>query len=212
MHTKLSLAALAIIAVIAVAAAQLNQSSTSNPTSPNSSPEPISIAPAPTRSAPTPRPTIAAPPALTRVFTSGIYGVSASYPDGWEATPGKLAWTMKPGTYAEPMGDLIVDPTHDFLWLKLASMPLGDQPFQKWANGYLTGRECIGARYVDIDGVRGLYDDQCSVVLVATGGRGYLIGAHFCGCELGSVSQWRQWFSDVLKTVHLEPAAAVDAD
>jgi hypothetical protein len=63
---------------------------------------------------------------------------------------------------------------------------------------------------VTIDGVKGLANDSCHTALVATGGRGYLIGAHLCPCELAEPWEWDGWFDNLLTTVRLEPDKAVD--
>src|SRR5262249_44468031 len=112
--------------------------------------------------------------------------------------------------YREPLGDYIEDPTHEFLWLKLASTPLGDASFADWAASVFAGHGCTGYLDVEIDGFAGKVNGTCSTALVASGGRGYFIGAHFCPCELGSVAAWNRWFSVVLTTVRLEPDNAID--
>lgn len=211
-NAKLSAAALATtLALGAIVMTQLGPRSSANSASsssqPTSTPGPSQMDPVVTVTA-TPKP--AGPPALTRRFTSGIYGLSVAYPEAWKATAGTYPWTMDGGVYRVPLGDLIEDPTHRFLWVKLASLRLGDMAFDQWAKSVFEGHECTsGPRPFVIDGIDGLLDDICLTALVESGGRGYLIGAHVCPCEIGSLSDWRTWFIEMLGTVELAPEDAV---
>jgi hypothetical protein len=164
---------------------------------------------APAEAAPSPTP--GGPPAPTQVFASTKYGLSIKYPAGWKATPGRTAWTNSGGEYREPLGDLIEDPTHEFLWVKLASTQIGATPFKDWAEKVLEVHGCTWVpMYVTIDGTTGLIDGQCNAAVVARGGRGYLISAHLCPCELGDITVWNKWFGNLLTTIKLQPELAVD--
>jgi hypothetical protein len=202
-YARLGAAAVALVAVLAVAFWQLNSFGVGHATS-----------------TPTPSPSTQASqspagytvPPLTQTFTSTIYGLSISYPQGWKASAGTTPWTFDAGAYREPLGDLIEDPARENLFLKLASQPLGGTAFDQWAATVLAGRGCTGAASsIVIGGANGLVNGSCYTAVVASGDRGYLIGAHWNADlpELRSVG-WVGWFQDVLATVHLDPAKAVD--
>jgi hypothetical protein len=209
-YRTLGAAALTLVAVAAVVVLQHSATrparSAANPT------EPASVASSsPTSSELAPASTVAAsPPALTQAFRSATYGLSIRYPAGWKATAGHSLWTLDSGEYREPLGDLVEDPTHEFLWLKLASQPLGSMPFDEWSATVFAGHGCEGFPLpLEVDGVKGLIDGACHTALVASKGRGYLIAAHLCPCELGSLEQWGAWFNGVVAAVQLEPDRAV---
>jgi hypothetical protein len=129
-------------------------------------------------------------------------------------TPGRAAWTLDNGAYREPLGDLFADPVREPLFLKTASLPLGTMTIDALAAMAFAGRSCAGpATTMKIDGLDGLVDsgDNCLTAIVASGGRGYLIGAvwDYSQTELRTVD-WSAWFKDVLATVQLQPDRAVD--
>ena len=60
-----------------------------------------SLTPAPTATTePSPSP-MSAPP-LTQTFTSSVYGISVSYPEGWIAKAATEPWTDWPHLHARP--------------------------------------------------------------------------------------------------------------
>jgi hypothetical protein len=202
---RLGAAALAITAIAALQACTIAPAGAATS---STAPSPSESTP-PTAAAPSPSP--AGPPAPTLTFESARYGLSIKYPEGWKTTPGRIAWTKTGNDYPEPLGDLIEDPSHKFLWVKLASTPIGTTPFDTWAEKVLEVHGCTWVpMYVTIDGVQGLVDGQCNAAVVATAGRGYLISAHLCPCELGDITQWNAWFGKLLTTVTLRPELAVD--
>jgi hypothetical protein len=203
------LGAAALVIAFIAAVAVLQHPANPAGTSVNASVPPPTASPVAATAAPTPAP--AGPPVPTELFTSTRYGMSIKYPDGWKTTPGRIAWTMPARDYLEPLGDLIEDPTHEFLWLKLASTPIGTESFDAWAKRVLAGHGCEWVPMnVTIDGVQGLVDGQCHAAVAAARGRGYLISAHLCPCELGDITAWNAWFSNLLSTVKLEPETAAD--
>ena len=96
-----------------------------------------------------------------------------------------------------------------------STLPLGDLTMEQLAAMAFPARSCQGTgSAMKIDGADALVDssDNCLTAIVASGGRGYLIGAvwDYSLTELRTVD-WSGWFEDVLATVHLEPDKAVDA-
>jgi hypothetical protein len=210
MNRTLGVAALALAAIAAVAVQQHGSTIPARSTANRSQPASPATTPTGSVSAPASTETSSSPPALTAVFASDIYGLSIEYPAGWKASASRTPWTMPGGEYRVPLGDLIEDPTHEFLWLKLASIPLGKTPFDEWSATVFAGHECQGVPVrLLVDGVEGRIDRSCHTALVPSAGRGYFISAHLCPCELGSLQEWGTWFDEVVATVQLEPERAI---
>jgi hypothetical protein len=176
----------------------------------------ITSAPAVTSS---PRPTQApyVPGALSETFTSGMHGLSISYPAGWTARAATQPWTTSVPQFGDAAGDNLYDPQKaDHLFLDLASQPLAGRSFSQWSSDLLAFMEaddpdCTGSEPIVIDGADGLISPVCTFALVSSGGRGYLFMMYTSGddADLRAFDS-RSWFIDVLATVQLPPQDAVD--
>jgi hypothetical protein len=100
-------------------------------------------------------------------------------------------------------GDIIADGADENRFLALASRPLGDEGFDSWADHYLGIEHCDPAEPITVDGARGITGTSCPLALVEAGGRGYLIWLYGID-DL-------EWFRQILATVRLHPADAIDA-
>lgn len=173
-----------------------------------------SITPAPTATTqPTPS-TIAAPP-LTQTFTSQMHGISVSYPEGWTARAATEPWTDRPGEhqFIHPGFDVLHDPVQtDHLFLYIRSQPIGDSTPEDWVAASMAGYRCTTTEPIAVDGATGLIGaNDCDVVAVTTGGRGYDIALHTSDDDPDVVAPYdRAWFEEVLATVQLQPEDAVD--
>jgi hypothetical protein len=206
MYARLGATAAAAIAVVAVALWQLSSIGPAHP-GPSPTPQP-SIS-----STPSAAPRYTAPP-LTGTYTSSIFGLSLGSPAGWSTSASRTPWTLDNGAYREPVGDYLMDPVRENLYLKVASLPLGSVTLEQFAAMAFAGRNCSGpGAPITIDGAPGIVNsaDNCLTAVVVLDGRGYLIGGHWDNnlAELRSID-WSGWFMDVVATVHLDPAGAVD--
>ncbi len=208
---KLGLAAAAVIAVGALALSRFAPPGPAAPSSPAASPSASPTAP---RTLP-PAPTAATyvPPALTETFTSDRHGLSLSYPEGWTPQPATEPWTASdPPSFGEPAMDFMYDPARDdHLFLELGSQPLGGTAFADWMSEFLAVEGCTMTRESVVDGAdrSSLFD--CNLVVAESGGRGYFIWLYTSGddADLRSFDS-AAFLEDVLATVQLQPADAVD--
>ena len=209
---KLSAAAAVVILVGAFALWRFAPTGGSGGPPPSPTPAPTA-APSPTAIS-TPAPSTFVPPALTRSFTSDVHGLSLTFPEGWAMQPATEPWTTPgPFFFRDPFGDFFWDPRRaDHLFLAAASQPLDGIPFDEWSTDFLTGEGCAPSGAVTIDGIVGVLGEACGQALVAAGGRGYVFWIYRSGddVELEGVD-WTAWLEDILATVQLSPADAVDA-
>lgn len=209
MPTYAKLAALGAAAVAIVAIAMWQLTAAPGPGQPTATP----TAPVPSIVA-TPAATPYAAPALSKVFTSGIYGLTVSYPEGWSVLAGTTPWTTTdPYIFQVPQGDFLYDPARDNLYIKIASQPLDGISFGAWSAAVMAGMGCTGSEAVVIDGAQGLINANCYVAVAPSGGRGYLIVGHwdYNLQELRRID-WAGWFRGVVASVQLHPEDAVDTN
>ena len=181
----------------------------------------VSPTPGPTATAeptatPEPSTSPAAAPPLTQSFTSEVHGISLSYPEGWIADAATEPWTTDTFNlfFGEPDGDYLYDPVlTDHLFLTVASQPIGDSTPEEWvAEQMASGEGCSGTEPITVDGASGLIGtNDCDVVTVTAGGRGYRISMNTSDDDPDAVAPYdRAWFQEVLATVQLQPEDAVD--
>jgi hypothetical protein len=218
-YAKLAAAAVVVVAVGALGVWFLSPASSSTPVggtpaqsaSPTAPPEP---SPTPEPSPPPSPPPTESPPPLSGTFTSTRHGISLAIPDGWTTQPATQAWDGAPfPNYGDPSVDLIHDPLRQGnLWLMVASRPLGTADPDQWPADQLAAAGCTIPVALSVDGASGVMgadfsSSDCSVVFVATGGRGYQIRLYDSS---GLPGYDRAWFDEVLATVDLRPEDAVD--
>jgi hypothetical protein len=199
-YARLSVAA---VAIIAIAAAGCASGQVATP-----SPEPSPSA----TSQPTPSPTSAPP--LTQTFTSTLYGISLSYPEGWTSQAATEPWTGTQANFGEPPADFLYDPAlTDHLFLSIASRPIGDSTPDEWVAQEMTLYECTESESITVDGATGLIGAaDCNVAAVTGDGRGYVVALYTSGDEAWlSPTFDRAWFEKLLATVQLYPEDAVDS-
>ena len=213
-------AAVAVVAIVAFGVWQLVPGPS---TGGRATPTPI---PSPTQ-APTGHPTQApttaeAPvlPPLTRTFTSERHGFSMSYPEGWTAQDASEPWTtLSFLNFGSPEGDLLHDAARDtgHLFIVAASQPLGDRSFTEWSAEMLAIIEadepaCTANEPVVVDGSDGMIGTECVYAIVAKGDRGYFFMFYLSDDEFDLRGlDLKAWAVEVLATVQLQPAQAVDA-
>ena len=179
--------------------------------------------PSPTATAsPTPEPSVAAPspsptaaPPLTETFTSERHGITISYPSGWVARPATEPWTESVPDFGSTAGDTVYDPGRPpgDLWISFASQPIGGSTPAEWAAETIALDEgCSTTEPTTVDGAIGLIGaGSCTRAAATTDGRGYYFWLYTGGDEPSlSVTYDRAWFEEVLATVQLQPADAVD--
>jgi hypothetical protein len=160
-------------------------------------------------------------PALTESFTSPLHGISLSYPAGWTADPATEPWMDSPNSHPfnDPQADhLHLHPTMIDVFLTIASQPIGDATPEDWIAEQMAEwadiEGCTTTEAIDVDGATGLIGSEgCDLAVVTTDGRGYWISLRVSDRDTspyGSVYD-RAWFEEVLATVQLQPANAVDA-
>ena len=201
---KLGLAAVAVLALVAFGLAVMGPGrGVGSPGSPSPIPS----------SSPSSSPSASAQPALTQTFTSNIHGISVKYPSGWMVTPATVPWTTGlPPACEIPCADRIYERASDSPFIGLSSQPLNGKTGEQWADGVAKeaawGDTCaVRTEPVSVDGATGILaihcpDDTLSV-LVWTADRGYLIVPYRIDD--------RAWIDQILATVQLDPASAVDA-
>jgi hypothetical protein len=209
-YAKIAIAAVAVIAIGAVGLAVLRPG-----TSPGVGGQVVTPSPEPSPSS-SPRATsepTASPhltPPLTQRFTSTRHGISVSYPEGWATQAATEPWTGEFPNFRDPPADFLYDPTlTDHLFLIIASMPIGASTPEEWVAAQL---ECGATQPIAVDGAIGqIGADECNVAAVTIDGRGYLFQLYTSGDEAWLASTYdRAWFDEVLATVQLQPAEAVD--
>ena len=207
----IGLGAAAVIAVLFFGS-QFIGSPTSNVGGPATQP-PASAAPseAPASAAPTPK----SPPPLTQSFTSSLHGISMSYPEGWIPQAATEPWTNStfPFEYTIPQADFLHGADGFNLNLVFGSQPIGDSTPEDWVAEQMAGPEgCAASEPITVDGATGLIGaGDCKVAVVTTDGRGYLILAGISSDDPSNATTYdRAWFEEVLATVQLRPADAVD--
>jgi hypothetical protein len=199
-----ALSILAFAAACAPAAAPTTSPTSTSTPPPTQAPSP-SAAPSPTASM---TDNGSAPPALTETFTSDIHGMSVSYPSGWHLQPATEPWNGDFVQQNSPFADVIYEKESDSPFIALASQGLAGQSFDDWTDAYvskLIADDASCASTLDpisVDGAAGVLADPCFVALVSDGQRGYLIWFYRIDD--------RAWIDDILATVRLLPAEAVD--
>ena len=209
-YAKLAAAAVVVIAVGAFALWQLAPPGPGGP--PLATPTPtVSPTPEPTASQ-APVPSSYVPPSLTQTFTSDIHGISISYPAGWDSQPATTPWTAPDDpVFLDPTGDFLYDPARDggHLFLMLASQPLSTS-FDEWTAAGLTG-ECTSSEPIVVDGAEGVLAIGCSLAYVPRGGRVYLVRLYTSNDDVEfRAFHADAWLRDILATVRLRPAEAID--
>jgi hypothetical protein len=209
MYARLAVAAVAVIAIGAVALAVLRPGNSPGVGGQAVTPSPESSPSATSR--PTPSPTSAPP--MTQSFTSTLYGVSMSYPEGWTTQEATELWTGSQLNFGDPQGDFLYDPAlEDHLFMSVASQPIGAATPDEWVADRLRIYECTDTEATVVDGATGLIGaGECNVAAVTTDGRGYAIALYTSGDEawIGPAFD-RAWFEEVLASVQLHPEDAVD--
>jgi len=224
---KVAIAVIAVIAVGTVGVIALRPGGTGTVGSaatpiPTSTPA-ATPAPTPTPAStptPPPSPTVAptaapsvAPP-LTGTFTSPIHGISLAYPAGWTTRPATEPWTTTGNPlFSYPSVDILQDPVlGDHLFVGVASQPLAGKTGDQWAADFQASSGCGPTVPVTIDGASGLLSEgECLIAAVTSGGRGYFVWLSPSSDEWWIAQVYdRAWFEQVLATVDLRPADAVD--
>ncbi len=136
-----------------------------------------------------------------------------SYPEGWTAQAATEPWTDStfPLNFRAPQADSLYDSTtRDNLFLTIASQPIGDAAPEDWLVEQMASEEgCTPTEPIAVDGATGLIGaGECNVAVVTTAGRGYWIQLYTGGAAPATYD--RAWFENVLATVQLHPADAVD--
>jgi hypothetical protein len=218
-YAKLAAAAVVVVAVGALGVWLVSPGSSSTPVgappapnaSPSASPE---SSPTPELSPPPSLQPMESPPPLSGTFTSTRHGISLATPDGWTTQPATETWDGRPfPNYGDPDVDLIHDPLRQGnLWLMVASRPLGTADPAQWPTDQFAAAGCPITVPLSVDSAAGLIgadfsSSDCSVVFVATGGRGYQIRLYDSS---GLPGYDRAWFDEVLASVDLRPEDAVD--
>jgi hypothetical protein len=168
---------------------------------PSSSPSPVA-SPSPSQVA-----------ALTGSFTSAVFGVSSSYPSGWKVQPATGLWkTGLPWNCDQPCNfDRIYEKETDSPLFHLASQPLAGKSGAEWGAAILADPGWEGTcppitEPIAIDGTSGTLATICGqslfVAVTSSGDRGYA----FVLYRIDDI----QTFKDILATVRLHPADAVD--
>jgi hypothetical protein len=167
--------------------------------------------PSPSVGSAAPSTSASAPPALTQTFTSVMHGISISYPAPiWTPRAASEPWTSGIPFQDSPFTDAIVSGSDAFLGL--ASQPLGGKTGEAWIAEISSdpgwGDTCpIRSEPITVDGASGVLvthcpDAQVLTAMVTVAGRGYLVVLYNAGDK--------GWFEQILGTVQLNPAAAVD--
>jgi hypothetical protein len=211
-YAKFAVAAVAVVALGVVGLTLLRPADGPSVGGQSPSPSPVvsaspSSAPAsPTlRATPNPIPT---PPPLTGSFDSPLYGLSLSYPEGWNVVPGTKAWAGEWMNFDEGIGDQLHDPVKNSeLFITASSMDLAGQSGEEWARALQLGDEpfCqLLPEPVTVDGSDGL---RCGQQVAAwTADRGYFFRLYTGGDDpRATVAYEGAWFATVLETVQLTP-------
>jgi hypothetical protein len=159
---------------------------------------------------PSPSPTSSPPPALTESYTSAIHGYTISYPAGWTVREATASWTT--GIPYQLSASLDVIATTGNRFLGVASQPLAGRSGDAWSDAIASnsdwGDACeLTSGPVTVDGESGVIVTRCDgtpTALVAVADRGYLI-------VLYGIEEPETWFTEILATMQLDPASAVDA-
>jgi hypothetical protein len=209
-YTKLAAAAVVVLAAGGFALWQLGPGNPGDRPLPTSSP---TVAPSPTRAPTTrPQPTTYVPGALTQTFTSDLYGISLTYPEGWVAEKATEPWTeADPPIFGLATGDFVYDPAlRDHLFLAVVSRPLDGASLDAWLSGFLTAEGCTLTAGDAIDGADRVLRSACDIALASSGGRGYFIALYASAddVELRTLDT-ATLFEALLATVQLHPEDAV---
>ena len=147
----------------------------------------------------------AASPALTETFTSTMHGISVGYPEGWVPEAATEPWPAGGIVQQEtPFGDVIEDGSAgDTAFLALASQPLAGRSLDEVVAGYGPFTECGSPEPVVVDGAQGVVGSECPMALVTAEDRVFLIWLYRIDDP--------EWFKQILATVKLDPAGALDA-
>ena len=147
----------------------------------------------------------AARPALTETFSSDLHGISVSYPEGWVPRAATEPWPADGIVQMEsPFGDVIEDGSSgDTAFLAVASQALAGRSLDEFVAGYGPFTECGAPEPIVVDGAPGIVGTECPMALVSAGDRVFLIWLYRIDD--------RDWFQEILATVKLNPAAALDA-
>ena len=205
-YAKVAVAAVAVIVIGATGVAVLR---------PGSSPGAGGPAAPSVSASPSPSPILS----LTQSFTSPTYGLSVSYPAGWQTRAATTPW---PGTEPPPFGsdegDLMYDPAlTDRLFVGAASLPLAGADGGEWAEAAvnLVGWDdtCATVEPIAIEGADGAVLSACPGSTPRAGAwagdRGYLIWGYGLDDQYGTDEVAA--FREILATVRLDPASADDA-
>jgi hypothetical protein len=198
--TKMVVAAVAVVAVGALGLTFLRPGPAPGVGGPGPSPSP-SPSPAATVS---PSPSSSPLPALTETFNSTIHGISVGYPSGWKLQRATEPWTSGIVQQDSPYADIIYEKEADSPFIAVASQLLGGKTAESWATDYLASLPCPQSEPVTVDGASGVLGD-CELgphALVSVGDRGYLIWLY----RIDDLN----WFKEILATVQLSPANALD--
>jgi hypothetical protein len=156
-------------------------------------------------------------PPLSKTFTSTVNGYSMSYPDGWKVVTATQSWTTGSTTF-NPDDHSVDSFSGPNLAIYAVSQKLATSgsPTQ-WLDKYLSDAklefsnrpDCavVKTEPIVVDGATGVMNYSCSIVLidavVTSAGRGYVF-------SMQGDSVDKAWVLDLLKTVKLNPQAAID--
>jgi len=156
-------------------------------------------------------------PPLSKTFTSTVNGFSISYPDGWKVVTATQSWPTGSTTF-NPDDRSVDSFSGPNLAIYAVSQKLATSGSQtQWLDKYLSDAklefsnrpDCavVKTEPIVVDGATGVMNYSCSIVLidaiVTSGGRGYVF-------SMQGDSVDKAWVLDLLKTVKLNPQAAID--
>ena len=144
-------------------------------------------------------------PCPDRDIHSNLHGISVSYPERWVPKAATEPWPEGGIVQQQtPFGDVIEDgSTGDTAFLALASQPLAGRSLDEVVAGYGPFTECGSPEPVVVDGAQGVVGSECPMALVTAEDRVFLIWLYRIDDP--------EWFKQILATVQLDPAAALDA-
>jgi hypothetical protein len=151
---------------------------------------------------------LSALPPLQTTFSSSTYGITISYPTGWNVVRASATWTAGIPHQGSGEADVIYQRETDSPFIAVASMPLGGRTADAWMVEFGTSPgwddTCPSSEPTTIDDRPGLiFGIDCGVLRAATtaGDRGYMIWLY----RIDDLAV----FKDILATVVLQPDDAL---
>ncbi|HET9520239.1 MAG TPA: hypothetical protein VFO73_04250 [Candidatus Limnocylindrales bacterium] len=149
---------------------------------------------------------LSALPPLGTTFTSSTYGITISYPTGWNVVRASATWTTGIPRQSSGEADVIYQRETDSPFIAVASMPLGSRTADAWMVEFGTSPgwddTCPWSEPTTIDGRPGLIFgvgdcDGALRAMTTAGDRGYMIWLY----RIDDLDV----FKDILATVVLQP-------